>query len=160
MDKPKFVYVMYIRSTPEKVWEALTSGEFTRKYFAGRTIKSDWKVGSKLELVKETGELDWDGTILKYDPPKTLSYTFHVCGDCAKKNHEGKVIDDFRPEPPSRVTFELTKQPGGEVKLALVHDDFPEGSKIINGISNGWPAILSGMKSLLETGEALFPDWR
>lgn len=155
MDKPKFVYVTYIRSTPEKVWEALTSGEFTRKYFAGRTLKSDWKVGSALALVKDDGDLDWDGKVLKYDRPKILSYTFDVKGGCSKKHLQEGVA-----EPPSRVTFELEALKGGGVKLSLLHDEFPVGSKVIEGISNGWPKILANMKSLLETGEALFPDWR
>lgn len=156
MDKPKFVYVTYIRATPEKVWEALTSGEFTRKYFAGRTLKSDWKVGSTLELIQENGDPDWCGVVLKYEKPRTLQYTFDVKGGCSKKHFE----EGAKAEPPSRVTFELEPQKEGGVKLSLLHDEFPVDSKVINGISNGWPKILANMKSLLETGEALFPDWR
>jgi uncharacterized protein YndB with AHSA1/START domain len=155
MDKPKFVYVTYIRATPEKVWEALTSGEFTRKYFAGCTLKSDWKVGSTLALVQDNGDQEWCGSVLKYDRPKTLQYTFDVKGGCLKKHLEAGA----KAEVPSRVTFELEAQEGG-VKLSLLHDDFPADSKVIHGISNGWPRILANMKSLLETGEALFHDWR
>ncbi|HTN82148.1 MAG TPA: SRPBCC family protein [Sorangium sp.] len=143
MSKPEFVYVTYIASTLEKVWEALTTGEFTRQYWGGRTIQSDWRPGSSVRHVKEDGSFDWEGEILEADPPKLLSYTFG--------NKHG--------ERPSRVTFELTLL-GPHVKLTLTHGDFAEDSKVLPAISNGWPAILSSMKSLLETGKALYPEWR
>ncbi|WP_438028692.1 SRPBCC family protein [Sorangium sp. So ce233] len=143
MSKPEFVYVTYIASTPEKVWEALTTGEFTRQYWGGRTIQSEWKPGSAVKHIKEDGSFDWEGEVLAAERPKLLSYTF------------GNVLG----ERPSRVTFELALF-GAHVKLTLTHDQFDEGSKVLPAISNGWPAILSSMKSLLETGKALYPEWR
>jgi uncharacterized protein YndB with AHSA1/START domain len=76
MNKPEFVYVSYIATTPEKLWEALTSAEFTRQYWADGSIHSDWKVGSSVKLLKADGELDWRGEILQADPPRVLAYTF------------------------------------------------------------------------------------
>ncbi|WP_437736515.1 SRPBCC family protein [Sorangium sp. So ce1335] len=143
MSKPEFVYVTYIASTLDKVWEALTTGEFTRQYWGGRTIQSEWKPGSAVKHIKEDGSFDWEGEVLQADRPKLLAYTF------------GNVLG----ERPSRVTFELA-QFGPHVKLTLTHDRFDEGSKVLPAISNGWPAILSSMKSLLETGKALYPEWR
>ncbi|WP_437940620.1 SRPBCC family protein [Sorangium sp. So ce341] len=143
MSKPEFVYVTYIASTLDKVWEALTTGEFTRQYWGGRTIQSEWKPGAAVRHIKEDGSFDWEGEVLQAEPPKLLAYTF------------GNVLG----ERPSRVTFELA-QSGAHVKLTLTHDQFEENSKVLPAISNGWPAILSSMKSLLETGKALYPEWR
>lgn len=158
MDEPKFVYVIYIAATPEKVWEALTSGEFTCHYWGGRRIESDWQVGSRVRHIKEDGGLDWHGEVLAADPPKLLSYSFDVQMDKCKRDIDGKLIDDSG-EPPSRVTFEI-EPVMGQVKLTVTHDQFEPGSKVLKGVSNGWPAILSGLKSLLETGEPMFPQWR
>lgn len=148
MDKPRFVYVTYIDTTPEKLWEALTGGEFTFQYWAGRRIESDWRPGSPVRLVREDGGVDLQGEVLRAEPPRFLSYTFGAVGP------DGRL-----QEPASRVTFEITRSMG-HVKLTLTHDDFPADTKILDGISQGWPAILSGLKSLLERGRALFPDWR
>ena len=78
MDKPKFVYVSYIATTPEKLWQALTSGEFTRQYWGGRRIQSDWQVGSVVKHLGEDGGIDWEGKVLVSEPPRLLSYTFHM----------------------------------------------------------------------------------
>ena len=141
MDKPKFVYVTYIATTPEKLWEALTSSSFTRQYFGGGLIESDWKEGSPVKLVKHGGDIYWDGKVLKSDPPRLLSYTF----DAGAK---------FGNERPSRVVIELEPN-GSNVKLTLTHDDFPLESKVYTGISGGWPKHLSSLKSLLEGGRPL-----
>ena len=159
MEKPQFVYVTYIATTREKLWEALTGGEFTRQYWGGRKITSDWTVGSPVHHFKEDGTLEWKGEVLVYDPPNKLSYTFDVLTDEEMPDYKGEKADLVNKEKPSRVTFEL-KEYMGEVCLTLVHDNFEMGSKIIQGISNGWPAILSGLKTLLETGKTLYPDWR
>lgn len=68
MDKPQFVYVTYIATTPEQLWDALTSEEFTQKYWGGRRIQSDWQVGSPVKPVKENGDSDWEGEVLESDP--------------------------------------------------------------------------------------------
>lgn len=148
MDKPRFVYVIYIDTTPEKLWAALTGGDFTAQYWAGRRIESDWRAGSPLRLVRQDGGVDFQGEVLRAEPPRILSYTFGVLND------EGRLR-----EQPSRVTFEIT-QVMGKVKLTLIHDDFAPDSKMPDEISQGWPAILSSLKSLLEGGRALFPEWR
>lgn len=159
MAKPEFVYVTYIDTTQDKLWQALISGEFTRQYWGGRTIESDWKKDSPVKHIKEDGTLDWSGKVLEADPPKRLSYTFDPAVDDEMPDYQGEKIDLNHPEKPSRVTFEIDKYMG-KVRLTLTHDQFEEGSKVLQGISLGWPAILSGLKSLLERNEPLFPDWR
>ena len=142
MSKPEFVYVTYIETTPENLWEALTSSEFSKRYWFGTELKSDWKVGSSLALVMNGTTTD-TGEILEADRPRRLSYTFKPVLD-----------DELRHEPPSKVVFNL--EPHGKfVKLTLTHEGFAEGSKLLDGISRGWPAIISSLKSLLESGTAL-----
>jgi uncharacterized protein YndB with AHSA1/START domain len=142
MRKPEFVYVTYIETTPEKLWQALTSSEFSRRYWFGTELRTDWKVGSPFALVMN-GTITDTGEVLEFDPPRRLSYTF---------KHE--VNDAMRNEKPSKVVFTL--EPHGKlVKLTLTHEGFAEGSKLLDGISRGWPAILSSLKSLLESGAAL-----
>ena len=153
-----FTYVTYITTTPEKLWEALTGGDFTFQYWGGRRIQSDWKVGSSLLLVREDGVLDLKGEVLEADFPKRLSYTFDPQRDKNKRTLDGQPIDDSG-ELPSRVTF-VIEPFMGKVKMTLVHDQFPPNSKVLPGVSGGWPAILSSLKSLLETGQAMFPEWR
>ncbi len=149
MEKPKFVYVTLIDTTPEKLWAALTSPEFTAQYWYGARIHSTWQVGSPVTFDDAGGDL-LAGEVLKVDPPRTLSYTFQPLRDAEQ-----------RAERPSRVTFEIETlgagpgPQGSAVKLTVTHDDFPENSKVIQGISNGWPGILSSLKTLLETGRAL-----
>jgi uncharacterized protein YndB with AHSA1/START domain len=140
--KPEFVYVTYIETTPEKLWEALTDSAFTRQYWFDTEVRSDWKVGSPFALVM-SGTVTDTGEILEADRPRRLSYTF---------KHERD--DDMRNEPATKVVFTL--QPFGKlVKLTVTHEGFGVGSKLLDGISKGWPAILSGLKSLLETGKVL-----
>jgi len=140
--KPEFVYVTYIETTPEKLWEALTDSAFTRQYWFDTEVRSDWKVGSPFALVM-SGTVTDTGEILEADRLRRLSYTF---------KHERD--DDMRNEPATKVVFTL--QPFGKlVKLTVTHEGFGVGSKLLDGISKGWPAILSGLKSLLETGKVL-----
>ena len=143
MDKLKFIYTIYIAATPEKIWTALTSGELTQKYFFGRRVESDWQVGSSVTYWRDNDELDVQGKILECDPPRRLSFTWNV--------------PNVTRERPSRATFEL-KSMGSFVKLTLVHDDlipedFVEDPNTFRGLNNGWPAILSNLKSVLETGK-------
>lgn len=142
MPKPEFVYVTYIESTPEKLWQALTSSEFSKRYWFNTELESDFKVGSPFALVMDGTTTDV-GEILEADPPRRLSYTFHHI-----------LNEEARKEPPTRVVFTL-EQHGKLVKLTLTHEDFAAGSKLFDGVSRGWPAILASLKSLLETGNAL-----
>jgi uncharacterized protein YndB with AHSA1/START domain len=146
MNKPIFVYTTYIASTPDKVFQALTDTDATAKFWFGNAATSDWKVGSPIEFHRE-GKLILRGKILENDPPRRLSYTF-------QSMHEpfnGK-------EAPSRVVFELEQQQD-QVKLVVTHDDFPEGTQVFGAISNGWPLVLSSLKSYVETGRVLRAPW-
>lgn len=159
MAKPEFVYVIYIDTTLGKAWKALTNGEFTRQYWGGRRIESSWQEGSAVNHFKEDGSLDWSGKVLEVAPPKRLSYTFDPAVNDEMPGYTGDKVDLLDPEKPSRVTFELEEYMG-RVRLTLVHDQFEPGSKVLQGVTVGWPVILSSLKSLLEQGEPLFLDWR
>jgi uncharacterized protein YndB with AHSA1/START domain len=146
MSKPKFVYVTYIASTPEKVFEALTSEKLTAQYWFGYALQSDWKVGSRFTATKDGGAPVDHGIILEIDPPHRLVYSW------------APQYKAFEGERPSRVTFDLVPF-NGQVQLTIVHDDFDEGSKAFESISGGWPKVLSSLKSFLETGKGLAPSW-
>jgi uncharacterized protein YndB with AHSA1/START domain len=142
MSKPEFIYVTYIETTPEKLWHALTDGDFTQRYWFGARLKSDWKPGSSFEMVRSDGTVSDAGKVVEVDPPRRLAYTFV------------NVSDKYKNEFPALATFVL--EPYGRlVKLTLTHEGFQQGSKFLDGISRGWPAILSSLKSLLETGQPL-----
>lgn len=146
MSKPVFVYTIYIASTPEKVFKALTDTDATAKFWFGNAVISDWKVGSRLEFRRE-GKLILQGKVLECDPPRRLSYTFHSMHE----PHNGK-------EPPSRVVMDLEKQKD-QVRLTVTHDDFAEESKVFASISQGWPLVLSSLKSYLEANRVLYAPW-
>ena len=139
--------------TAEKLWEALTSGEFTKKYFFGQRVESKWKVGSPITYWENETTVDIQGKILECDPQRRLSFTFTG------------VHDTFKRERSTRVTFEI-KPVGGIVKLTLTHEylisqDLEADPNTLRGLNNGWPAILSNLKSFLETGKSfdlLKPD--
>ena len=142
MSKPEFVYVTYIETTAEKLWQALTDGDFTERYWFGVRLKSDWKVGSSFAMVRGDGSVSDAGKVVECDPPRRLAYTFV------------NLSDKYRDDTPALATFTL--EPYGKlVKLTLTHEGFAEGSKFFAGISGGWPAILSSLKSILETGRPL-----
>ncbi len=136
-----FVYATYIRSTPEQVWEGLTSSAFTQRYWAGVVIETDWKEGSPIRFVRGDTLMD-SGEVLVADRPRKLSYTFKV-----------EWNEDLRHFPPARVTFEI-EEVEGAVRLLLTHDRL-ESDVIRMGIARGWPMVMASLKSLLETGEAL-----
>jgi uncharacterized protein YndB with AHSA1/START domain len=146
MSKPVFVYVSYIASTPDKVFKALTDTEATGKFWFGNAARSEWKVGSPVTFHRE-GKLILKGEVLEYDPPRRLSYTF-------KPMHD----ELYSGEQPSHVVFELEKQKD-QVKLTVTHDDFAEDSKVFGSISNGWPLVLSSLKSYLEANRVLHAPW-
>jgi uncharacterized protein YndB with AHSA1/START domain len=146
MNKTSFVYVTYIATTPEKLWQALTNSEFTKQYFFGREIgsDSDWQVGSSFKLMNKD-KVDHYGEVLVYEPYRLLTVTWSV------KDVEGERM--------SKVTYELTPM-NSTIKLTLRHEDLLEkdirkDEGKIEGFNNGWPVILSNLKSLLETGSTL-----
>jgi uncharacterized protein YndB with AHSA1/START domain len=148
-----YVYATYIRTTPEKLWEALTSGDFSEQYWMGYRIELEQRAGGRVRLVPPkggTGKWDESGKVLACEPGRKLVYEFAL-----KDTPEVAAKRDG----PSRVTYEL--QPMGDlVRLRLVHENLlPEDTEkdpnTMRGINNGWPAVLSSLKSLLETGKAI-----
>jgi len=140
--KPEFVYTIFIKTTPEQLWHALTDRAFTERYWYGCSLRSDWKPGSRMEMFKG-GRLMTEGEVLQAEPPRMLSYSWHSIFD-----------EDMKQETPSRVTY-LLEPAHNAVKLTVTHEGFPPGSKSLPDISTGWPIVLSSLKSAIETGEAL-----
>ncbi len=120
---------------------ALTNPEITQQYWFDTRIESDWKLGSKV-ICRQSGKITDEHTLLRFGPPRILSYTFHP------------LYEEFRNEPPSRVTFEMATA-GLVVRLVTTHEDFDVNSKVYIACSEGWPMILSNLKTLLETGKPL-----
>jgi uncharacterized protein YndB with AHSA1/START domain len=143
MGNDRFVYVTYIRTTPEKLWAALLEPEFTRQYWFGFTQKSDWKQDSSWQLIDRDGKVTDSGKVLEITPPKRLVISW-----------QNEFMPELAAEGPSRATFELEAQEQ-LVKLTVTHEIAKEGSKLIQSVSGGWPMVLSGLKSLLETGQVL-----
>jgi uncharacterized protein YndB with AHSA1/START domain len=142
--EPRLVFQIYIRAAPEKVWQAITETEFRRQYFFGSTIESDFRPGSPLRSLSPDGELWGDDTILECEPPHLLSHTWRSLWDL-------EAID----EPASRVTWRVEPQTGGVCKLTVIHDQLEASPATARGVSGGWAFIISGLKSVLETGEPL-----
>ena len=158
MDRPEFVYTTYIRTTPERLWQALTDPAFTTRYW-GCSFQSDWLTGSTYDL--EQGGLricDPEQKVLVSDPPRRLAYTWHTMTPEwieAVGRPAGFAEDQLArmaAEPRSKVTFDIEPAEGA-VKLTVVHDGFEPGSEIVLGISQGWPRVVSELKTLLESGE-------
>ena len=158
MEKPSFVYTTYIRSTPERVWQALTDPAFTKRYW-GATFQSDWNEGSEMtwDLFRVT-IADPAQVVLESDPYRRLSYSWHTFTPelAAALDVTDEARDRIASEPRSKVTFDI--EPLGDiVKLTVVHDGFEPGSLMVAMVSQGWPPILANLKTLLETGDTL-PD--
>jgi uncharacterized protein YndB with AHSA1/START domain/DNA-binding transcriptional ArsR family regulator len=155
MGKPEFVYVTYIRTSPEQLWRALTAPEFTARYW-GRTYHTDWKKGSPYAVTQFGIRVDDpEQIILEADPPRRLSYSWHtVTSEMAEAfAWTDEYLAQVAAEPRSRVTFEIEPEEEGSVRLTVVHDGFEEGSATLESISGGWPRVLANLKTLLETGE-------
>ncbi|MFS8045677.1 SRPBCC family protein [Rhizobium sp. BR 314] len=141
MTGSKFVYVTFIRTSPEKLWSALTTPEFIRQYWFDMTHETDWKVGSPWKMLFPDGRVADLGEISEFDPPKRLAF---------KWRNEWR--SDLKVEGWSRCILEL--EPADDaVKLTVTHTIDVENSKFIEAVSGGWPKILSNLKSLLETGK-------
>ena len=142
--KPTTVYTIYIAATPEAVWQALTSAEFSRKYFFGNSVEVDLKVGGAYIVRPPDGSVHISGEVVECDPPRKLTVTFNV--------NWPALIEKLGP---TLVSYEI--EPAGDaVRLTMTEShDRPISDDILSGGRQGWPAILSSLKSLLETGEAL-----
>jgi uncharacterized protein YndB with AHSA1/START domain len=142
--RPDIVYTIYIASTPERVWEALTTAEFSRKYFFGFAVEAELKVGGAFIVRAPDGSLHISGEVIECDPPRRLTITWNVNWP-ALVEKLGQTL----------VTYEIERS-GEAVRLTLTEaHDRPMDEDILSGGRQGWPAILSSLKSLLETGTAL-----
>jgi uncharacterized protein YndB with AHSA1/START domain len=158
MQRPEFVYQTYINATPEKLWQALTDPAFTKRYWR-LSFESDWRVGSTItwELEgKGVSIADPEQVIVESEPFLRLSYTWHTFTEQWADTYgiSPETLAVYAGEPRSKVTFEI-EQVGQMVRLTVVHDGFDEGSAVLEAISNGWPLLMSSLKTLLETGEPL-----
>jgi quinol monooxygenase YgiN/uncharacterized protein YndB with AHSA1/START domain len=142
MSKPSFVYITFIATTPEKLWQALTDPDFTAQYWFGYRVDARGRPGERMTALSPDGTRMHDDNILASDPPRRLVYEWK------------SLYEEFKGERASRVTF-VIEQKNDQVKLTVTHDDFDMGSKMFPRISEGWPAVLSSLKSFLETGTAL-----
>jgi uncharacterized protein YndB with AHSA1/START domain len=140
---PKHVFEIYIRTSPEKLWAALTDGELTTKYFFGTRARSSWKPGAELSYTDAKGTLMVDGKVVEVDPPRRLVQTWRAA-----------YSPETAKERPSRVTW--TIEPLGPLcKLTVLHDDFDGETATWKSTGAGWPLVVSGLKTLLETGEPM-----
>jgi uncharacterized protein YndB with AHSA1/START domain len=143
MSKPSYVYVTYIETSADKLWQALTDGDFTERFWFGHRIASDWKPGSPYRFTnKSEGRCTVEGSVITADPPRRLAYSWN--------NRKPEAAG----EGTSRVTFDLEPR-GKVVKLTVTHNELGEDGKTLRDISGGWPMVLSNLKSLLETGHVI-----
>ncbi len=147
MPRSTFVYVTYIRTTPERLWSALTEdAEFMKQYWFGMHCESEFTAGSPWKLVNDKGEV-WDaGEIVEADPPRRLVIRW-----------EHQMRPELKAEGASLCTMEL-ESAGQAVRLTITHGLDRDGSKLVEAVSGGWPKILSNLKSLLETGAVAFEE--
>ena len=143
MADSRFVYVTYIRTTPEKLWRALLDPDFTRQWWCETWQESEWKAGASWRLMVPDGRVADTGEILEIEPHRRLVLTWR-----------NEFKPELREEGYSRLTCELEQQ-GEAVKLTIIHEIDKPDSKFIQAVSGGWPALLASLKSLLETGESL-----
>ncbi len=144
--KPSFVYVTYIATTPERLWTALTDPNVTEQYWYGYRVDAGGKAGDPVTAVSPRGKVVHRDVVIESDPPRRLSYSWHP------------LYKGLADERPSRVTFTIDPLKN-QVRLTVVHDDFDEGSKVYESIKGGWPAVLSSLKTFLESGRGLETAW-
>jgi uncharacterized protein YndB with AHSA1/START domain len=143
MADSRFVYVTYIRTTPEMLWRALIEPEFTRRFWCETWQECEWKPGASWRIMIPDGRVADSGKILEIEPHRRLVLSWR-----------NEFKPELREEGYSRLTYELEQQ-GDSVKLTVIHVMDKRDSKLIEAVSGGWPAILASLKSLLETGESL-----
>jgi uncharacterized protein YndB with AHSA1/START domain len=146
MAKSTYVYVTYIRTTPEKLWSALTDAEFIKQYWFGMNCESGFTAGSPWKLVSDDGQLYDSGEIVEAEPPRRLVIRWQ---------HQNRP--ELRAEGDSLCKMELEPS-GTAVKLSITHSIEREPSKFIEAVSGGWPKVIANLKSLLETGSIALKD--
>jgi uncharacterized protein YndB with AHSA1/START domain len=138
-----FIYVTYIKTTPDKLWEALTTPEFSTRYWLGARLVADWRQGGAWTLTLPDGRRADEGEVEAFEPKSKIALRWrHV------------MTPDLATEPGALCTMELEPQDDA-VKLTVTHTSPKEGSKLIQAVSGGWPKILSNLKSLLESGQVV-----
>ena len=147
MARSTFVYVTYIRTTPEKLWTALTDGEFIKQYWFGMHCECEWMAGSSWKLVSGDGQLFDAGEIVEAEPPRRLVIRWQ---------HQNKP--ELKAEGDSLCTMELEPSSETSVKLSITHTIEREPSQFIAAVTTGWPKVVSNLKSLLETGSIALQD--
>ena len=145
-ERSQFVYVTFIRTTPTRVWKALTDPEFIRQYWFGTTADCSWRKGAPWKLVRPDGSTSDAGEILEIDPPRRMVIRW-----------QNVWKPELAAEGPSVCTIELEPL-GGALKLTITHTIERTPSQFIEAVSGGWPKIMSNLKSLLETGDVAFRD--
>ena len=139
-----FVYVTFIRTTPDRLWSALTEPDFIKQYWFNLNVETTWKIGAPWELRFEDGRIADAGEIVEFEPTKRL---------VIKWRNEWKP--EFKEMGYTQCTMELKPQKDGVVKLSITHTADRMAAQFIEAVSGGWPRILSNLKSLLETGEVI-----
>jgi uncharacterized protein YndB with AHSA1/START domain len=139
--KSSFVYVTYIRTTPERLWEALTTSDFMKSYWLGMDFQTDWTVGSPWRMMFDDGSLADSGQVVELDRPRRIVLSWR-----------NEWRPDLRAEGYGTCVIELEPREGA-VKLTVTHSMERESSQFVEAVSGGWPQIISNLKSLLETGE-------
>ncbi len=140
MSTSQFIYVTYIRTTPQKLWDALTYPEFQKQYWFGMHQESEWKAGSPWKLLFSDGRVADAGEVLESDPPRRLVLSW-----------QNQFKPELKAEGHARCVYDIEAD-GDVVRLTITHSIDREGAKLIEAVSGGWPRILSSLKSLLETG--------
>jgi uncharacterized protein YndB with AHSA1/START domain len=146
MARSTFVYVTYIRTTPEKLWSALTDAEFMKQYWFGMRGESEWTVGAPWKLVSGDDQVYDAGEIVEADPPRRLVIRW-----------QNQIKPELNAEGASLCTMEIERS-GTAIKLSITHTIERDASKLIEAVSGGWPKVLSNLKSLLENGSAVLQD--
>ena len=146
MNDLEYTYVTLIAAGPERVWEAITTPEFTCQYWHSTRVSSEWREGAEIVFTVDRDGSEvvaCEGRILEVDRPRSLSYTWRFPAN-----------PELADEAPSRVSFTL-QAVGDYTRLTVCHDRFPENSKMYGLVSGGWPFVIAGLKTLLETGSAV-----
>jgi uncharacterized protein YndB with AHSA1/START domain len=145
--RSSFVYVTYIRTTPEKLWRALTSAEFVQQYWLGIRAEAEWTLGGAWKLMFPDGRVADTGEIVAFEPGKRLGIRWR-----------NEFMPELKAEGWSLCTMEIEPAAGETVKLTVTHGIDRAPSKFIDAVTGGWPQVLSNLKSLLETGAAILPS--
>jgi uncharacterized protein YndB with AHSA1/START domain len=144
-EAPRQVFQIYIRATPDQIWNAITQPEFTAQYFFGSRVQTNALVGNSIKYLAPDGIHLWaDDVVLESDPPRRLVHTWRALYD-----------PQLAAESRSRVTWEIEPQPGGVSRLTVIHDELEDAPKTAAHVSGGWMYVLSGLKTFLETGASL-----